>query len=156
MDESIFKTLINVVEQGHKVKIDLKQKNLWVGKKQLIVQGKSEVDKPFINSNDLFTEEFNNNLNENPWKCIEDLYNIFKHSVPREHNQEKKTYFKGLSAEELADNELAFNISRDLGQAMLEGYILCASLQGWLKWNDDNHWFWQGQDKDLVILKDWI
>ncbi|WP_346961328.1 hypothetical protein [Clostridium sp.] len=156
MGESILKILINAVEQGHKVKIDLKQKNLWIGKRQLVVQGRSEEDKPFINKNDLSIEEFNYDLGENPWKWIEYLYNTFKHSVPSEHNQEKKTYFKGLSAEELTDNELAFNISRDIGQAMLEGYILCAGLQGWLKWNDDNQWFWQGQDKNLVILKDWI
>lgn len=156
MNNSIYKLLVDSVDQGCKFKIDLKDKNLWIGKTQLIAEGFCDKENDFIQIDDLFSEGFDANLNDDPWNWIEVLYEEYKHSVPGEHNNQNQSYFKGLSSDELTDNELAFNISRDLGQAILEGYILCASLQGWLKWNNENHWFWQGKDKDLVILKDWI
>ena len=68
-----------------------------------------------------------------------------------------KSYFKALPVDKLTDYELAYNSNRDFLQAVLEGYILLATLQGWLTWEYENQWFWQNQDdKYLVILKNWI
>ena len=43
-------------------------------------------------------------------------------------------------------------------QAELELYVLCQILSG-LKWNPETMgcWFWQSkEDKDLVILRQWV
>ena len=47
---------------------------------------------------------------------------------------------------------------RDPAQIELELYILCQVLLG-MEWNEAlmGKWFWQSkEDKDLVILKQWI
>ena len=83
------------------------------------------------------------------------MYQIFKYSVP--HAKEKQSYFKGLSEDELTDGERAFNVSRSVGRAMLEGYILLTSIKGVLRWENDDNWFWQDQnDLDCIVLKTWI
>ena len=84
------------------------------------------------------------------------LYNDYKHSVPGK-NSNRKSYFKALPVEELTDAELACNGDRDFHQASLEGYILLASLAGWIEWFIDDYWFWQDDnDKELVVLREWI
>ena len=94
-------------------------------------------------------------LNDDPWNWIESLYYEYKHSVPSE-NGNKKSYFKALPVDELTDSELAYNKARDFTQAILEGYILLGSLVGWIEWEYGDCWFYQGIDKDLVILKSYI
>ena len=47
---------------------------------------------------------------------------------------------------------------RDPAQIELELYILCPVLLG-MEWNEERmgKWFWKSKDdKDLVILKQWI
>lgn len=155
---SIYYDLINAVDKGKKFKIDLKNKSLLINKKEIIKEGVLINDKEtLIESNDLYCTGWELNLNENPWDIVEFLYQKYKHSVPKEKSKGSKSYFKGLDIDDLSDEEIAFNINRDLGQAILEGYLLCASLIGWLKWEEKEHWFWQcSNDKELVILKDWI
>ena len=54
---------------------------------------------------------------------------------------------------------MIYGENRELMQAQLEGFILCAILMNHLKWEDltDEKWFWQSaNDKDLIILKQWI
>lgn len=157
---SIYYDLIEAVDKGKKFKVDLINKSLWINKKQIIKEGEivheQDHGKELIEPNDLNCMGWVSTLDEYPWDWIEFLYDEYKHSVPRE-NSNKRSYFKALSVDELTDEELAFNIDRDFGQAMLEGYILLASLKGWLKWELETHWFWQSdKDDNLVIIRNWI
>lgn len=156
---SIYTDLITAVEEGKRFKVDLIDKSLWIDRRQIIKEGEivheQDKSKDLIEHWDLEDFGLEIELDVEPWKFVKFLYGRYKHSVPKE-NSNKRSYFKALSLDELTDNELAYNIDRNLGQAMLEGYILLASLQGWLKWEYGNHWFWQGTDKDLVILRNCI
>jgi hypothetical protein len=85
------------------------------------------------------------------------LYSQYKRSVPSERHLGGKPYFKADSVEDLTDNELAFNASRNYCQAQLEGYVLLAGLSGWFDWKNENHWFWQSKIfPELVCLREWV
>lgn len=156
---SIYKTLLDSADDERKFYINLNTKTLKIGRKFYIKEGKIKVDEELIEDTDLcnILDYFGEaNIKDNPYKVISILYQEFKHSVPREHWTDK-SYFKALDADELTLDELAFNFSRHFAQAMLEGYILLASMKGWLKWENEKNWFWQDKDeKELVILKEWI
>ena len=163
---SIYADLLNAVSKGKKFKIDLINKSLWIGKNQIIKDGEivNEQDKgkelievnDFVEYKNIFCMGCENLINESPWEWIEFLYYEFKHSVPKE-NGNKRSHFKALSVDELTDSDLAFNESRDLLQARLEGYILLGSLNDWIKWEHGDNWFWQSkEDSDLVILRNWV
>lgn len=153
--ESLYKQFLIDVYNGKSFRIDLKNKTLKVNKKTVIQDGIIEDEKKFINESDLIDFGIDT-LSHEPYSLIEELFKEFKYSVPSKSNDGCTSYFKALKADELTDEELVINMPRNFAQAILEGYILFASLQGWLKWNNDNHWFWQGKDKDLIILKEWI
>ena len=58
----------------------------------------------------------------------------------------------------MSDEDMLYGQRRDRAQAELELYLLCQILNG-LKWNPETmgRWFWQSkQDKDLVILRQWV
>lgn len=157
---SIYKELLDAVDNGKKFKVDLVDKSLWINKRQIIKKGEivDEEDKrkEFIKKWDLALHFEAMPLNENVWDVIESLYKEFKYSVPNKHSK-TACYFKALLSEELTDAQIAFNYEREFAKAMLEGYILLASLSCWIKWENDKHWFWQSEsDKDLIILKEWI
>lgn len=89
---------------------------------------------------------------------IERLYSIYKHSVPTE-NDGRRTYFYALPADKLTDAELATGADRYEAKRELEMYVLKMIVSGVLTWDDKimgGKWFYQGKDKDLVILKDWV
>lgn len=154
---SIYKDLIDAADKGKKFKVDLINKSLWIGRKPVITEGKkTDESKEFIEPGDLQCMGWVKPLNLDPWEWVEFLYQEFKHSVPSEHSS-KRSYFKALPVDELFDDEIAFNIDRNFGIALLEGYILCSSLQGWLKWNFGEFWYWQSdEDPELVVLRNFV
>lgn len=139
---SMYSDLIERVAKGAKFKINLVEKTLKIDGKEISLEGN------LIDENDVG--------NGNPWDILETLYLSYKRSVPSEHQNGNKPYFTAASVEELDDDEIAFNEPRNLAQFKLECYVLFASLNGLLKMENDNHWFWQGNDKELVVLKEWI
>ena len=158
---SIFMDLLNAVENGKKFKVDLMNKSLWINKKQIIKNGvivnEHDKNKELINCYDLNSENTNvEALNTDCWGWVEYFYEQYRCSVPSK-NGNNKSYFKALSVEDLIDYQLAYNLDRNLCQAYLEGYILLASLQGWLKWKREDHWFYQSMSyDDLIVLRNWI
>lgn len=157
---SIYLDLLEAAYNGDKFKVDLIDKSLWINRRQIIEKGEIvyEPDKSqdLIEKWDLEDFGFEYELDKQPWKLIEYLYEKYKHSVPSE-NSNKRSYFKALSVDELNDFELAYNLNRDFMQSVLEGYVLLGSLQGWITWEYGNHWFWQNpNDNDLVVLKNFI
>ena len=156
---SIYKELLDAVDNGKKFKVDLVDKSLWINKRQIIKKGEIVNDedkgKDLIGRWDLALHFVELPLDESPWKVVEVLYHEYKYSTPNKHRNE--SYFKALPVEELTDADLAYGYDREFAQAMLEGYILLASLKGWIQFENENHWFWQSSsDKDLIILKEWI
>jgi len=139
---SIYSELLERVSKGAKFKIDLVEKTLKIDGKEIVLEGN------LMNRSDF--------ANDEPWFILEKLYEYYKRSVPSERHNGNKPYFKADSVEDLTDDEIAFNRSRNLAQFALECYVLFASVLGWLKMDNENHWFWQGTDKELVVLKEWI
>ena len=156
---SIYTDLLYAVNNGKKFKVDLVNKSLWIDKKQIVKEGEivheQDKSKDLIKEWDLEDWGMEIEIDKNPWKLIEFLYHNFKHSAPKEYSN-KRSYFKALSVDELTDGDLAYGYDRNFSQAMLESYILLGSLVGWIQWEYGNHWFWQGTDKDLVVLKSFI
>ena len=156
---SIYLNLLKSAINGKRYNIDLNEKNLWIGKKQYVKDGESCVDDELINESDLACDEIMYdciNARENPWEVVSNLYQTFKHSAPN-GKWKDRSYFKSLPIEELSDSELAYGLDRYCAQAMLEGYILLAGLQGWIVWQNEEHWFWQDEnDKELVVLRQHI
>lgn len=147
---SIYKTLLESAERGGRFKIDLSKKDLWIGRKQYVKKGEVIDEDELINKDDLEIDV------SDSWEVIKYLYQKYKHSIPNSRWKDK-SYFKALTVEELTDAEMAFNDDRNYAQAMLEGYILLAGLSGWIKWPNDEHWFWQSdEDEDLIVMKQWI
>ena len=139
---SIYTDLLERVDNGAKFKINLVEKTLKIDGREIILDG-NLIDDAECNKCDA-------------WKIVESLYAKYKRSVPSSHQNGNKPYFKAVPTEELTNDEIAFNLNRNYCQAALEGYVLLAGLNGWLKFKNDKHWFWQGTDKELVILKEWV
>lgn len=158
---SIYTDLLNAVYNGKKFKVDLIDKSLWINKRQIIKKGGivhvHDKSKELIEEWDLEDYGIEYDIEKDPWTTVKFLYSYhYKRSVPKEHSN-KRSYFKALSVDELDDFELAYNFDRNLGQAILEGYVLLASLKGILKWDFGDHWFWQYEDDDdLVVLRNWV
>lgn len=152
---SIYSELLRHAQERGKYKIDLMNKSLKIGNKYYVKDGVVKVDDELITMADV------KNLYEGyeafgSWDIVRDLYSQFKCSIPLA-SYKSNSYFKAKKYEELTRKELAFGDSRHYAHAMLEGYVLLASMVGWLKWENEKHWFWQDPvDKDLVVLRNWI
>lgn len=87
---------------------------------------------------------------------LEELYHIYKHSVPNTIKY-KKQYFKALDSNQLDTKDLITGANRQIAKENLELAILIGVLNGSLIWPNENQWFWQSEkDKDFVLLKKWI
>lgn len=146
---TIYEELLSRVEQGEKFHIDFEKRNMKVGKDWLIKDGECDTGRILYGRNPVVIKEE-----------IELLYKDFKYSCPSERSDSKrKGYFKALSVDELTDEQMICGENRELMQARLEGFILCAILMNHLRWEDltEEKWFYQSpNDKDLIILRQWI
>ena len=146
---TIYEELLTRVEQGEKFKINFEQRSMKVGKGWLIKNGECEKGRILYGLRPILISEL-----------IENLYKSYKYSCPSERSDSKrKGYFKALSVDELTDEQMIYGENRELMQAQLEGFILCAILMNHLKWEDltEEKWFWQSRtEPDLIILKQWI
>lgn len=157
---SIYAELLQKADKGKRFKVDLKNKNLWLGAKQVISEGTVLIDEDeLINKDDLngiIGEYVEIDLSKDCWQIVSVLFEIYKHSVPNKHWKDNG-YFRALNADDLTTEELAYGIDRKFSQAILDGYILLASLNDWLVWRNDDHWFWQSDENpECVVLKEWI
>ena len=154
---SIYKQLLEAVKEGKTFRINLKEKSLLISKKIVIQNGqiKGKNDEPFIEETDLKAIPELDGITDS-WEVVSKLHGLFNHSVPDKKWRGNLAYFSAYEMDELSEAELAFGIDRTLAQAMLEGYILCASLQGMLTWSDESRWFWQDpSNPECIVLKDW-
>ena len=151
---TIYYELIRRVESGETFCIDFEKRTMKVGNQFLIKDG-------MFNENRKLTSMFDEPMElDDILQHIEEEYYYYKFSLPSERSDSKKRkYFKALSVNELTDEEMIFAHNREVAQCRLEGFILCAILQGKFKWDEEQlgKWFWQSKnDPDLVILRSWI
>lgn len=148
---SIYLELIGRVHDGEPFHIDFEKRNMKVGKKYLINDGK------FDESQELISGTYDTQA---IFDTIEELYKEYKYSLPSERSDNKrKKYFKALPMEEITDEQLMVAERREVACATLEGFILCMIVSGQLMWDEGlmGKWFWQcPSDPDLIILKSWI
>lgn len=144
---TVYEELIERVDNGESFRIDFEKQTVRIGKKTINLL---EQDRKLIEYDD----------NNDALYDIEELYAKYKYSIPSERSDGKrKQYFKALPVDKLTDAQMVYGQRREVAQAALEGFILCAVLSGHLAWEDfqTGGWFWQSQnDADLVILKSWI
>lgn len=145
-ERTIFEKAVDAVTYGEKFKVNLEKRNLKIGNKYLIKDGK--YDGVLYNGVGFSISTF------------EDLYQVYKHSRPSERSENKqRKYFKALKLNELEEDDMLYGDDRELAQLSLEIYLLCWILSGTFVWDEESmgKWFWQSQnDKDLVILRSWI
>ena len=146
--ENIYHEAVQAVEEGARFNVDFTSRSLKVGGKQIIQEGKYDGSLGVEPCNG---EEF--------FSRVEELYHTYKHSVPSERSESRsKRYFAALPERELSDEAMLYGQRRDRAQIDLELYVLCQILNG-LTWTPETmgRWFWQSkQDKDLVILRQWV
>lgn len=92
-------------------------------------------------------------------EALERRYRDYKHSVPSERSEShRRNYFKALPEDKLSDEDMMYGMSREFARYELESFVLAMVMCGAFKWNPSwGTWFWQSpNDKDLVILREWI
>lgn len=137
-------------ERREKIYVNLYNKSLKIGKKVIIDNGEVQ-QYEIISGDDKYEFDclIKDKLN------LDELYEQYKTSMPSEHDNGKH-YFKALSVSELTDAQLVLGMPRFEARIRLEAYVLLASIVGNLKWQNPNHWYWVGKDKDFVILRKYI
>lgn len=84
-------------------------------------------------------------------ETLEELYAIYKHSIPSEKTMSRTPRFKALPESELSDEDMLYGVSREQAEKDLE-----KGLQGFAIPKDAGSWFWQSpNDRDLVVLRSW-
>ena len=84
-------------------------------------------------------------------ETIEELYDIYKHSIPSEKTMHRTSRFKALPESELSDDDMLYGVSREQAEKDLED-----ALRGFVMPEDAGTYFWQSKnDRDLVVLKSW-
>ncbi|MCM1302195.1 MAG: hypothetical protein NC250_09320 [Alistipes senegalensis] len=145
---NIYQKAVSAVEEGANFRVDFPTRSLKLRGKFIIKNGeyagKLGVQK-------CSEEEF--------FSKVEELYDRYKHSLPSERSESKaRRYFMALPERELSDDAMLYGERRDKAQIELELFILCQLLGGF-RWNTEKFgkWFWQSaNDKDLIILRDWV
>lgn len=96
----------------------------------------------------------------NPVTRLEELYAIYKHSVPSERSDRRRTKnFKAIPEHRLSQNDILFGTPREEALAELELHLLASVASGAITWESlgGGAWFWQsGTDPDLILLRSWV
>lgn len=142
--EQLIERVTQAASEGHNVRVDLKKRTIRVDRKTILT-----ADLPF-QPTPMPREAC---LSE-----LEGLYGIYKHSVPSERTNARRTPFKALPEGMLSDHDLLYGQPRAEALARLETTLLLRILDGSLTWDESmGSWFWQSpQNHDFVILRDWV
>lgn len=144
----IYEEIIKAVENGAKFTVNFQKRTCKVNGKVVV--------------NDMQYEGFLGtypSTEDEIISKIEQLYQEYKHSVPSERSEShRRYYFKALPEKELSDEDMMYGERREVARCRLELYVLFCIILSRLTWNPSwGTWFWRSEnDKDLIILKDWI
>lgn len=146
--ENIYNEAIQKVKEGARFRISFEKRSLKIDGKYVIKNG--EYEGTLLTPTD----------SDATISYVEALYNRYRHSIPSERSEgQRKTYFQALPEQELSDEDMFYGERREEAQIKLELYILCAILNGSLKWDEiaKDKWFWQSpRHSSLILLKQWI
>lgn len=144
--DNIFQYAIDKVSKGACFHVSFARKTLKVDGKVVINNGK-------------YDGCLGIELSTNPLSEIEELYAVYRHSIPSERScSKRKLYFSALNFEEISDEDMLFGVERETARVELELFVLCQMLLGALKWDDfaKGKWFWQSSvHPTLILLKSW-
>ena len=150
---TLYDILIKLSADGYdKIHIDLVKKTLKVGRQTVIENAEVKQHKIKVYDNEY---EFNELIDDPMSINVNELYKQYKYSSPSERDGGKH-YFKALTAEELTDAQLVTGMARLEARIRLEAYILLYALYREhliIMPNNTNKWYWQGEDKDFVVLR---
>lgn len=145
---SIITETIRAASEGMRVSIDLERRNLRIGRRMIVREGRYEGALGVAPAS---PSRF--------FSVIERLYGLYIRSVPSGHdNGIRRHIFKAPAAHELDDESMLYGESRSVAGAALELYILCQSLLGF-RWDSDTmgRWYWRSSvHPDLVVLRRWV
>ena len=161
---SIYGDFLSNISEGnpnYRWKVDLENKTLVYGCIIYILNGPYDMRNELIVIDGIKSDMTKKECNNICFEIIENLYHKYKYSRPSERSEKyrQREYFRALKPDEMTDEQLVIGEDRNYARAALEAFILCASLAGYLTWDEEqmgSHWFYQGKDKDLIILKKWI
>lgn len=140
--KSVYGLLIETAKNRGSWSINLKKRNLKIGGKYYIKEGEAKTKLPIINGDELEIEG-------NIYEILEMLYENYKNSYP-DKKERRKEWFKREKIDEEDKIKYLKNESQELAQAKLEGLVMLS------KEIEIENWFYQGKDKDFIILKNWI
>ena len=143
------------VMTGKTVRVDLIKKNL-TGDKAYVVENGVVVGK-FRESVEVDEVQWDDKAIKMSLYFLWSRYNDYRGSYPGKDTTDSK-YFKALSLDELTDKQLLGGEQRNIAKVRLETYALTIAMQH-MPWRDDimgGSFFWQSEDKNLVVLKSWL
>ena len=150
---TLYDVLIKLAANGcDKIKIDLAAKTLMVGK-QIIIKDGELIQYKIKVGDDKY--EWKSLLTLEQCEELDKLYSQYKYSVPSERDNGRH-YFRALSANELSDAQLVYGMNRLEARVRLEAYILLAAIEKLISWTDPSKFYYQGKDKDFIILKKYL
>lgn len=83
---------------------------------------------------------------------LEELYAVYKHSIPSEKIMSRTARFHALPESELSDDDMLYGKDREQAEKDLE-----QGLKGFAIPETAGSWFWQSpRDRDLVVLRQWV
>ena len=149
---TIYEELVKRVSEGETFYIDFEKRTMKIGKQAIINNGEYDESRTLLTQTLLEMSEV--------LAYLEEFYDNYRYSLPSERSDSKrKKYFKALPIEEIPDELLMNAERRELARAKLEGFVLCATLEGQFIWDEEEmgKWFYQSdRSPDLVILRSWI
>lgn len=142
--KTIFEQAMAAAEAGERVYVNLQQRSLRINDTYLIKDGKHEGELGIDISDDL--------------ESLAPLYAAYKHSVPSERSESRRSYFRALPEKDLSDEDMMYGTPRELARLQLELNVLAVAISGKLKWTPEmGSYFWKSKrDHDFVILRQWI
>lgn len=132
----VWERVNDAVVRKERINVSLLKKNIYVANKPIMKNG-------------VLTDGYTTKAKS--WGEIEEIYESFKRSVP--DKKRRFELFKGVDLEELSVQERLFNMDRKDARHLLETALLVSKEN--LDFGDGNY-FYQGADKDFVVLKKWM
>lgn len=144
---TLYDILVKLAASGYdKIYVNLEKKNLKVGRKTIIENAQVKQYKIKVNGKE---HGFDGLINQK--LDIDELYKQYKYSTPSERDM--RGYFRALCANEMSDAQLVLGMHRAEARVRLEAYLALAVMEGIETWPDESKWYWQGKDRDFIVLR---